>query len=38
VSKRHAARANRGRVIRQIPKASGKKRLNGFKVRLTVGK
>jgi beta-lactam-binding protein with PASTA domain len=38
ISKKHSSRANRGRVIRQAPKASSKKRANGFKVRLTLGK
>jgi Calx-beta domain/PASTA domain len=38
VSKRHSSRVNRGRVIKQIPKATSRKRPNGFKVRLTVGK
>jgi beta-lactam-binding protein with PASTA domain len=38
ISRRHSSPANRGRVIKQNPKASNKKRRNGFKVRLTVGK
>jgi hypothetical protein len=38
ISKKHSSRANIGRVIKQAPKASSKKRPNGFKVRLTLGK
>jgi beta-lactam-binding protein with PASTA domain len=38
VTKKHSSAANRGRVIKQSPKASSKKRPNGFRVRLTVGK
>jgi streptogramin lyase len=34
---RHSSPAMRGRVIRQAPKASGKRRPYGFRVRLTVG-
>ena len=38
VTKRHSSLANKGRVIKQNPRASGKKRRAGFKVNLTVGK
>jgi beta-lactam-binding protein with PASTA domain len=38
ITKKHSSLANRGRVIKQIPKGSAKKRPNGFRVRLTVGK
>ena len=38
VTRKHSSARNRGRVIKQAPKASGKKRPNGFRVRLTVGK
>jgi beta-lactam-binding protein with PASTA domain len=37
VTRKHSAHANRGRVIRQSPKASRRKRKHGFKVNLTVG-
>jgi beta-lactam-binding protein with PASTA domain len=37
ISRKHSLRANRGRVVRQIPKASKKRRPNGFKVKLTIG-
>jgi beta-lactam-binding protein with PASTA domain len=37
VTRKHSSPADRGRVIKQEPKA-GKKRRNGFKVDLTVGK
>jgi beta-lactam-binding protein with PASTA domain len=38
ITRKHSSPANRGRVIKQIPKASSRKRPNGFRVRLTVGK
>jgi beta-lactam-binding protein with PASTA domain len=38
ISRKHSRPANRGRVIKQSPKASSKKRRNGFKVNLTVGR
>jgi beta-lactam-binding protein with PASTA domain len=38
ITKQYSSAANHGRVIRQSPKASAKKRANGFRVRLTVGK
>jgi uncharacterized repeat protein (TIGR01451 family) len=37
-TRRHSSRANRGRVIKQVPKGSGRKRPAGFRVRLTIGK
>jgi beta-lactam-binding protein with PASTA domain len=36
--RKHAAHRLRGRVVKQSPKASAKKRKNGFRVNLTVGK
>ncbi len=38
VTRKHSSHANKGRVIKQSPKASSKKRRNGFRVNLTVGK
>jgi beta-lactam-binding protein with PASTA domain len=38
ITRKHSSQANRGRVIKQSPKASNKKRRNGFKVNLTVGR
>jgi beta-lactam-binding protein with PASTA domain len=38
ISTKHSSRANRGRVIKQVPKASRRKRANGFRVRLTIGR
>jgi beta-lactam-binding protein with PASTA domain len=38
VTRKHSSHHNRGRVIKQSPKASSKKRPNGFKVRLWVGR
>jgi beta-lactam-binding protein with PASTA domain len=38
ITRKHSSHANRGRVIKQIPKGSARKRPNGFRVRLTVGK
>ena len=38
ITKRHSNAASRGRVLKQSPKASAKKRANGFRVKLTVGK
>ena len=38
ITRKHSTHANVGRVIKQSPKASARKRPNGFRVRLTVGK
>jgi beta-lactam-binding protein with PASTA domain len=38
ITRKHSTLALRGRVIRQVPKASAKKRRNGFRVNLTVGR
>jgi len=38
ITKKHSSLANKGRVLKQSPKASPKKRKNGFRVNLTVGK
>jgi beta-lactam-binding protein with PASTA domain len=38
ISRKHSTRVNRGRVIKQIPKASRRKRPNGFRVALTIGR
>jgi beta-lactam-binding protein with PASTA domain len=38
ITRKHSTHANRGRVIKQIPKASRKKRPNGFRIRLTIGR
>jgi beta-lactam-binding protein with PASTA domain len=38
ITRKHSSAALRGRVLRQAPKASARKRPNGFRVRLTVGK
>jgi beta-lactam-binding protein with PASTA domain len=38
ITRRHSTFAVRGRMIRQAPKASAKRRPNGFRVRLTVGR
>jgi beta-lactam-binding protein with PASTA domain len=38
ITRRHSSLRKKGRVIRQIPKASRKRRPNGFRVRLVVGK
>lgn len=38
VTRKHSSLANKGRVIKQSPKASSKKRRNGFRVNLTVGR
>jgi ribosomal protein S30 len=38
ITRKHSSLHNKGRVIKQTPKASSKKRPNGFRVRLTVGK
>jgi beta-lactam-binding protein with PASTA domain len=38
ITRKHSSPANRGRVIRQAPNASRKKRSNGFRVRLTIGR
>jgi beta-lactam-binding protein with PASTA domain len=37
ITRKHSSTANRGRVIKQAPKAGAKKRPSGFRVRLTVG-
>jgi beta-lactam-binding protein with PASTA domain len=38
ITRKHSSAANHGRVIKQAPKASARKRPNGFRVRLTVGR
>jgi beta-lactam-binding protein with PASTA domain len=38
VTRKHSSAHNRGRVIKQNPKASRRKRPNGFRVKLTVGR
>jgi beta-lactam-binding protein with PASTA domain len=38
ITRKHSSGRNRGRVIAQSPKASGRKRANGYRVRLTVGR
>jgi beta-lactam-binding protein with PASTA domain len=38
ITRKHSSPALRGRVLRQAPKASGRKRPNGFRVKLTVGR
>jgi beta-lactam-binding protein with PASTA domain len=38
ITRRHSTFAKKGRVVRQIPKASKRKRPNGFRVKLVVGK
>jgi len=38
VTRKHSRLANKGRVINQSPKAISKRRRNGFKIDLTVGK
>jgi beta-lactam-binding protein with PASTA domain len=38
ITRKHSSHANRGRVIKQSPKASPRKRRNGFRVNLTVGR
>jgi beta-lactam-binding protein with PASTA domain len=38
ITRKHSSFRNRGRVIKQVPKASRKKRPNGFRVKLTVGR
>jgi beta-lactam-binding protein with PASTA domain len=38
ITKKHSTAHNKGRVIKQSPKASSRKRPNGFRVRLTVGR
>jgi beta-lactam-binding protein with PASTA domain len=38
VTRKHSTHANKGRVIKQSPKASRRKRRNAFKVNVTVGK
>jgi beta-lactam-binding protein with PASTA domain len=38
ITRRHSNAAFKGRVLNQAPKASAKRRANGFRVRLTVGR
>jgi beta-lactam-binding protein with PASTA domain len=38
ITKKHSSARNRGRVIKQSPKASSRRRSNGYRVRLTVGR
>jgi beta-lactam-binding protein with PASTA domain len=38
VKRKHSSRANRGRVIKQNPRGSSRRRRNGFPVNLTVGR
>jgi beta-lactam-binding protein with PASTA domain len=38
IARKHASARNRGRVIAQSPRASGRKRANGYRVGLTVGR
>jgi len=38
ITKKFSTQAKKGRVLKQVPKASSKKRRNGFRVNLTVGK
>jgi beta-lactam-binding protein with PASTA domain len=38
VTRKHSSAHNHGRVIKQSPKASARKRANGFRVKLTVGR
>jgi len=38
ITRKHSTLANKGHVIKQSPKASAKKRANGFRVKLTVGR
>ena len=38
VTKAHSSARNRGRVLKQSPKASSKKRSNGYRVKLVVGR
>jgi serine protease AprX len=38
ITRNHSSARNRGRVIKQIPKASARKRPNGFRLKLTVGR
>jgi beta-lactam-binding protein with PASTA domain len=38
VTRKPSSQRLKGRVIKQVPRGSNKKRRNGFKVRLTVGK
>jgi beta-lactam-binding protein with PASTA domain len=38
ITRKHSPLASRGRVIKQSPKASAKKRPNGYRVKLTVGR
>jgi beta-lactam-binding protein with PASTA domain len=38
ITRKHSSAHNRGRVIRQSPKASSRRRSNGYRVRLIVGR
>jgi len=38
ISKKHSTHASRGSRVQKIPKASPRKRSNGFRVRLTIGR
>ncbi len=38
ITKKHASARNRGRVVKQTPKASSKRRANGYRVKLIVGR
>ena len=38
ITRKHSSPANRGRVIKQSPKASAKKLPNAYRVKLTVGR
>jgi beta-lactam-binding protein with PASTA domain len=38
ITKKHSSARNRGRVLKQSPKASSKKRANGYRVKLIVGR
>jgi beta-lactam-binding protein with PASTA domain len=38
ITRRHSTAAKKGRVLGQSPRASARKRANGFSVRLTVGR
>jgi beta-lactam-binding protein with PASTA domain len=38
ITRKHSSARNRGRVLKQSPRASGKKRANGYRVKLIVGR
>jgi beta-lactam-binding protein with PASTA domain len=38
ITRRHSTAVKKGRVLGQAPKASGRKRANGFRVKLIVGR